>query len=79
MTLAEDMYGECVAQGQSARRVPTEAARQQLRADLRRLARSAGVRIRTADRDGVVLIARLDAAIWQDDPATMRAKLTPAG
>ena len=79
MSLAEDMYEQCLAEGQAARDVPTEPARVGLRADLRRLARVAGVRIRTADRDGVVLVARLDAAVWRDDAATMKAKLTPPG
>lgn len=27
--------------------------------------------------DDLVVVARLDAAIWTDDTATMRAKLTP--
>jgi hypothetical protein len=35
------------------------------------------VRIRTARMDSTVVIARLDAAIWQDGAATMRRKLTP--
>jgi hypothetical protein len=48
-----------------------------VRADLRSLARDAGVRIRTARMESTVVIARLDAAIWQDDAATMRRKLTP--
>lgn len=77
MSLAEDMFDECLAQGQSARTVPDAQDRVRLRSGLRRRARAAGVRVRTADRDGVVLVARVDARVWQDDAATMRAKLTP--
>lgn len=77
--LVEEMYEECVAAGQSARVVEVAADRGRLRAELRRLARAGGVRVRTAERDGVVLVARLDAAVWRDDAATMRAKLTPPG
>jgi hypothetical protein len=39
-----------------------------VRADLRSLARDAGVRIRTARMESTVVIARLDAAIWQATP-----------
>lgn len=77
MGLAEEMHAECVAVGQSARRVAAPADRRDLRADLRRLARASAVRIRTAERDDVVLVARLDAAVWKDDTATMQVKLTP--
>lgn len=77
MRLAEDMFDECSAQGQSARTVSDAQDRVRLRNGLRRRARAAGVRVRTAHRDGVVLVARVDARVWQDDAATMRAKLTP--
>jgi hypothetical protein len=48
-----------------------------LRAALRRLGRARDVRLRTARMDETVVVARLDAQLWQDDRATMRAKLTP--
>jgi hypothetical protein len=35
------------------------------------------MRIRTAQMDDVVVVARLDASVWHDDAATMRSKLTP--
>lgn len=79
MSLCDEMYAECVADGQSARIVADESDRLRLRAELRLRARTGGVRVRTADRGGVVLIARLDAAVWQDDAATMAAKFTPPG
>lgn len=77
MSVVEDMYDECLARGQSARTVPDAKDRVLVRSGLRRGARSAGVKVRTADRDGVVLVARVDAQVWHDDAATMRAKLTP--
>jgi len=48
-----------------------------LRAALLRLGRARDVRLRTARIDETVVVARLDAQLWQDDRATMRAKLTP--
>jgi hypothetical protein len=76
--LAAEMFAACLAEGQAARRVPSDDDVATVRADLRNLAKDAGVRIRTARMDSTVVIARLDAAIWQDDVATMRRKLTPS-
>ncbi len=70
------MLGECEAVGQSARRVPAEAA-DDLRVELRAKAREQQMRIRTAQMEDVVVVARVDASLWDDDPATMRAKLAP--
>ena len=75
-TVAEAMLAECTSAGQSARRVPA-AAVDDLRARLRAEARQHRLRIRTAQMDDVVVVARLDASLWRDDAATMRAKLTP--
>jgi hypothetical protein len=44
---------------------------------LRAKARQQHLRIRTAQMDDVVVVARLDAHLWTDDTATMRAKLSP--
>ena len=71
------MFAEVVADGQSARNVDDDAAAAEVRKALRTRAREAGVRLRTARMNGLVVAARLDAAIWTDDTATMRAKLTP--
>jgi hypothetical protein len=71
------MAAEMFAEGQAARRVPSDDDAATVRADLRSLAKDAGVRIRTARMESTVVIARLDAAIWQDDAATMRRKLPP--
>ena len=75
MTLADEMMAECLASGQSTRRVATEQI-EQLRASLRRAGRDAGLKVRTATIDGsLVAVARLDAALWNDDTATMKKKL----
>jgi hypothetical protein len=71
------MFDECVAEGQSARRVPEGELVAQVRAEIRRLARTADVRIRTARMDDAVVAVRLDAQVWNEDAVTMRQKLTP--
>ena len=71
------MLTECVAAGQSARRVADDADAAAVRAALRARARASGTRIRTARLDDTVVVARTDAALWTDDTATMRRKLTP--
>lgn len=71
------MFAEVVADGQSARTVADEAVAAEVREALRTRGREARVRLRTARIDDLVVAARLDAAIWSDDTATMRAKLTP--
>lgn len=73
---AEAMLAECQSAGQSARRVPAAAA-DDLRIELRAKARQQQMRIRTAQMDDVVVVARVDASLWNDDTATMRAKLAP--
>lgn len=72
---ADAMLAECESVGQSARRVPAEAA-DDLRVELRAKAREQQMRIRTAQMDDVVVVARVDASLWNDDTA-MRAKLAP--
>jgi hypothetical protein len=74
--LAAQMLAECAREGQSARVVPRDADAAELRAEIRRRARADGVRIRTARMDDTVVAVRMDAAIWRDDAATMRRKLT---
>ena len=74
---AVEMLEECVRTGQAARRVGTNAAGEDIRHELRQLARTQQVRIRTALMNDVVVVARTDAALWSDDTATMRSKLTP--
>ncbi len=75
-SIAETMLAECDSAGQSARRVPAAAA-DDLRVELRAKARQQQLRIRTAQMDDVVVVARLVASLWNDDTATMRAKLAP--
>ncbi|WP_139210070.1 hypothetical protein [Microlunatus flavus] len=75
--LAETMFAEALAAGQSTRAVADDAVADEVRQALRDLGRTADVRLRTARMNDLVVVARLDAAIWTDDTATMRAKLTP--
>ena len=75
--LADAMFAEVMADGQSARRLVDAGVASAVREALRTRSRAVGVRLRTARMDDVVVAARLDAAIWTDDTATMRAKLTP--
>lgn len=70
------MLAECASAGQSARRAPAEGAGD-LRVELRAKAREQQMRIRTAQMDDVVVVARVDASLWDDSTATMRAKLAP--
>ena len=76
-SVAAEMLDECARAGQAARRVADDADAAAIRSELRRLARAVRVRIRTARMDGTVVAARTDAQLWNDDAATMRAKLTP--
>lgn len=71
------MLSQCVDVGQSARRVDSDADAATLRGELRRSARAAALRIRTARLGDTVVVARTDAQLWRDDAATMRRKLTP--
>ena len=75
-TLAAQMLMQCITDGQSARRVSTDADAETLRRALRQAARAQHVRIRTARIDEAVVVVRTDAALWNDNTATMRAKLT---
>lgn len=51
---------------------PTAAPRQQIR----RVARSRYLHVRTAILHGVLLLARTDAELWEQPVAVMREKLT---
>lgn len=75
-SVAEGMLADCESAGQSARRVPAATAND-LRVALRDTARQRQMRIRTAQMEDVVVVARVDARLWNDDAATMRAKLVP--
>lgn len=75
--IALAMWEEARRQEQSARRVPSDADAELIRARIRRLARDAGVPIRTARMDGTVVAVRVDAAVWRESAAVMRVKLAP--
>lgn len=75
--LAAKMMAECAGDGQSARTVVADADAAALRQALRESARAGQIRIRTARMDTAVVVVRVDADLWNQDSATMRAKLTP--
>ena len=75
--LAAVLLDEALQREQSARRVPSDGDAEAVRRTVRRLARERDVRIRTARMADTVVVVLADAAIWSDDAATMRAKLTP--
>lgn len=71
------MMTECISAGQSARSLDVVGDVEELRAALRALGRDRHVHIRTALLDDVVVVARTDAQLWDDDTTVMRRKLTP--
>lgn len=75
--LAQQLLEECVRDEQAAWVVPSIDDALDLRAELRRLARAEGLRIRTARVADIVVVVRLDAAVWSESAAQMREKLTP--
>lgn len=76
--VAEQMFAECVDEEQSTRVVRSDAEAKHLRDALRRLARAARVKVRTAHLDDAVIVVRLDAAVWNESTEVMRQKLMPA-
>lgn len=75
MTIASRMLDACVADGQASHYVPPPQV-DQVRDELRRLARARDIHVRTAVlEDALVVVARVDAALWNDDTPTMRRKL----
>lgn len=75
MTVATRLLEQCIETGQASQYVPPNDV-DHVRDEIRRLARTRDVHIRTAVlEDSLVVIARLDADIWGDDSPTMRRKL----
>ncbi|QIG43349.1 hypothetical protein G5V58_11750 [Nocardioides anomalus] len=73
--LAVALWEQARDHEQAVRRVPDDDVARDVRARVRALAAGSGVRIRTARIDDTVVVVRLDAAVWDDDTATMRRKL----
>lgn len=76
--VARLLLDEAVADEQVVRRIPDDRDADAVRAAVRTLARERGVRIRSARLGDAVAVVRLDAAVWHEDQATMRRKLTPS-
>lgn len=70
--VAAALVARSVAVGQAELRMdestPTVAVRQRIR----QIARSRRLRVRTALRDGTLLVARTDAGLWQQPASIMR-------
>ena len=77
-TIAQDMWAIAREQEQCVRRVDSDEVAGRIRVGLRRLAARDRIRIRTARLADTVVVVRLDARVWGQDAATMRAKLSPA-
>ncbi|RFA09735.1 hypothetical protein B7R54_11350 [Subtercola boreus] len=79
--LARHLLDRAASDEQVAHRIRAGDDVPRLRAEIRRLARERGIRIRTSilgDVLGdVLVVVRADAAIWNDDIPTMRVKLLP--
>ncbi len=73
------MLRAAVRDEQCVRRIESEDDATRVRLELRRLARRDGVHMRTARIGDTVVVVRLDAAVWHEDAATMRRKLSPTG
>lgn len=74
---ALDMWAIAREQEQCARRVPSDDVAARIRDELRQLAARDRIKIRTARLADTVVVVRLDARVWRQDAATMRAKLSP--
>ncbi|MGH1549650.1 hypothetical protein ACRAWB_10955 [Leifsonia poae] len=75
--LAGTMLETAVAEQQAAHRIAPGDDVPAVRAEVRRLARERGVRIRTGIVGDALVVVRADAEVWHESTATMRRKLTP--
>ena len=75
--LAAEMWAVARVREQCARRVMSDADADAIRARIRHLAATDGIKIRTARMADTVVVVRLDAKVWSQDAATMRKKLAP--
>ncbi|UIJ35603.1 hypothetical protein [Allobranchiibius sp. GilTou73] len=73
--LAEQLLQRALAKGQSAMRCDDSTDVDALRKVVRKLALDRGVRIRTGMLDRVLVVIRVDAALWDQSAAVMREKL----
>lgn len=76
-TFADELWARARDAEQSVGRVASDEDAERVRTRVRRLAAAAGIAVRTARIDDTVVIVRVDAAVWQESAASMRAKLTP--
>lgn len=62
---------------QASHRIEAADDIESVRAQIRRSAREAGIRIRTGIVDGALVVVRADAALWHEPTSVMKAKLRP--
>jgi hypothetical protein len=75
--LAAELLRRAVDDEQVAHRIHPEDDVDGIRRRVRQLARERGIRIRTGMVDGALIVIRVDARVWNEPEAVMRAKLTP--
>jgi hypothetical protein len=75
--LAQELLDEALRDEQAARRTDAQTDVAAVRAEVRRLARARGVRIRTGMVDDAIVVILADARLWKESAGVMREKLTP--
>ncbi|MDN4613830.1 hypothetical protein P5G50_05130 [Leifsonia sp. F6_8S_P_1B] len=75
--LAAGLLDRAVADQQASHRVGAGIDVPAVRAEVRRLARERGVRIRTGIVGDALVVVRADADLWHEPVAVMREKLEP--
>ena len=76
LELAQHLFDRAARDEQCAHRISPDDDIPAVRETIRRLARAASLRIRTAVIDGVLVVVRADAKIWTDPTNVMRSKLS---
>jgi hypothetical protein len=73
--VAAAVMARVIERGQVAMRTDSTTPVQELRDAVRRIAREVGIGVRTGMLEDVLVIARVDAALWDDPARVMRDKL----
>lgn len=74
---ARHLLATCRTEGQAAWRIPDDRHADEVRRELRAMARAEGLRIRTARMADNVAVVLVDSALWDQNAATMRRALEP--
>jgi hypothetical protein len=73
--VAAAVMARVIDRGQVAMRTDSSTPVRELRGAVRRLARETGIGVRTGMLEDVLVIARTDAALWNEPARVMRNKL----